>query len=49
MKRALAFFLLAAPLALLAEKPWFSGTIGEAVQAAAKQNKIVTLKFYADW
>lgn len=49
MKKALAALLLAAPLAAFADGPWFQGTPDEAVAAAAKEKKVVTLKFYADW
>lgn len=49
MRKALAALLLAAPLAALAEGPWLHGTLDEAVAAAAKEKKVVTLKFYADW
>ncbi len=49
MQKALALLLAAAPLAVLAEKPWFQGSLQDAIRAAAQQNKIVTLKFYADW
>lgn len=49
MRKALVALLFAAPLAALAEGPWFHGTLDEAVAAAAKEKKVVTLKFYADW
>lgn len=50
MKRTFLSLLLLAPLFLMAaEKPWFKGTLEEAQASAKAQNKMVVLKFYADW
>jgi len=49
MRKALIALLVAAPLALLAEGPWFHGTVDDALKSAAQQKKVLTLKFYADW
>ena len=49
MRKALVALLVAAPLAVLANGAWFHGTVDEGLKAAAQQQKILTLKFYADW
>jgi len=50
MKRAFLCFLMLLPAALLAAgKPWFQGTLEQAQAAAKSQNKMLVLKFYADW
>ena len=50
MKRIFLSFLMLLPVALLAaEKPWFQGSFEQAQAAAKSQNKMLILKFYADW
>ena len=50
MKRALATLLFASALAGCTQGGTGTpGTVEEALQIAARQNKLVTLKFYADW
>lgn len=49
MRKAFFALLVAAPLAVLADGPWFQGTVDEALKSAAQQKKVLTLKFYADW
>ncbi|MGC8722731.1 MAG: hypothetical protein ACP5VF_02505 [Acidobacteriota bacterium] len=50
MKRFLIGLLALLPVVLLAgEKPWFKGSLEQAEAAAKSRNKMVVLKFYADW
>ncbi|MEJ2367626.1 MAG: hypothetical protein P8Z49_04560 [Acidobacteriota bacterium] len=50
MKRIVALLLLLTPLALLAgAKPYLAGSLQQAEAAAKAQNKMLILKFYADW
>jgi len=50
MKRAIFGLLALLPVTLLAaESRWFQGTLEQAEAAAKAQNKMVVLKFYADW
>ena len=50
MKKFLALLLVLVPAALWAgEKPWFQGSLDQAMAAAKGQNKTLILKFYADW
>ena len=50
MKRAFLSFLLLLPLAVAAgESAYFDGTLEQALAAAKSQNKMLTVKFYADW
>ena len=50
MRKFLVLLLALLPAALWAgEKPWFQGTLDQAFAAAKGQNKMLVLKFYADW
>jgi thiol:disulfide interchange protein len=50
MKRALVGLLAILPMTLLAaQSRWFQGSLEQAEAAAKAQNKMVVLKFYADW
>lgn len=50
MKKFLVLLLALLPAALWAgDKPWFQGTLDQAFAAAKGQNKMLVLKFYADW
>ena len=50
MRKELATLLFAAALVgCTSGGTGTPGTVDEALQMAAKQNKLVTLKFYADW
>jgi hypothetical protein len=50
MKRAFLSFLMLLPLAIAAgENNYFNGTLEQAQAAAKSQNKMLVVKFYADW
>lgn len=50
MKRSWLAVLAMLPLTLLASGGgWFQGTLDNAQAAAKAQNKMLVLKFYADW
>jgi hypothetical protein len=50
MKRLLIGLLALLPVAFLAaEGGWFQGTFDQAQAVAKSQNKMLLLKFYADW
>lgn len=50
MKRALVGLMALLPMTLLAaQSRWFQGSLEQAEAAAKAQNKMVVLKFYADW
>lgn len=49
MKRLLVGLFAMLPLAFLAAGGWFQGSFDNAQAAAKSQNKMLLLKFYADW